>query len=82
MKEVNFKYVNANGEKSDRRVLVIEDNAGYVEGIDYTHLTKDKATALRAMASSKTTEFDPKGYMDAYRRFNRKNMTNIKEEIL
>lgn len=81
MKEVNFKY-EKNGKQTERKVLVIEEKDDFIAGIDYTHLTNDKANSLRAMAKSKTDEFDPKNYMDAFRRFNRSKVSNLKEEIL
>ncbi len=81
MKKVNFKY-NKMGQKSDRQVLVIEEKDDFIAGIDFTHLTADKANSLMSMVQSRTTEFNPEGYMSAFRKFTKKNMTFVKEEIL
>jgi hypothetical protein len=81
MKKVNFKYSKM-GQKSDRQVLVIEEKDDFIAGIDFTHLTVDKANSLMSMAKNPTAEFNPAGYMDAFRKFTKKNMTFVKEEIL
>jgi len=80
MKEVNFKYLNKRGQKSERRVLVVEDTVDFIEGIDLTRLPEDKAKSAVSMA--KGNNFSTDGFMDAYRKFNKKNMTGIKEELL
>lgn len=80
MKELNFKYLNKNGEKSDRKVIVIEDTNDYIEGIDLTRLPETKAKTAVSMAMS--SDFDPKNFMDAYRKFTKKSMTNVSEVVL
>jgi len=81
MKKVNFKY-NKMGQKTDRQVLVIEEKDDFIAGIDFTHLTTDKANSLLSMAKSSSTEFNPDAYMGAFRKFTKKNMTFVQEEIL
>lgn len=80
MKEVNFKYLNKRGQKSERRVLVVEDTVDFIEGIDLTRLPEDKAK--NAVSMAKGNNFSTDDFMDAYRKFSKKNMTGIKEELL
>lgn len=81
MKEANFKYLNQKGQKSERKVIVVEDTTDYIEGIDLTKLTADKMRA--ALASVKSNTFDPEQYTKvAFRRFLKRNITDLNEVTL
>ena len=75
----NFKY-KKDGVRTERRVLVIEDTDEFVAGIDFTHLSQKKTSSLNAML--KRNDVDTNAFMTAYRRFNRKNISCLKEETI
>jgi hypothetical protein len=41
-----FEYDKGNGQRENRRVLVLKEGAGYIEGIDLSKLDKAEADAI------------------------------------
>lgn len=69
MKIREFTYKKPNGDASKRKVLVLQENTAYVEGIDLTHLTPDEEKLVLEAAEMFTEKIKP--YVNkAYRRFN------------
>lgn len=81
MKVTNFNY-SKDGKKTARKVLVLEDTDTSIAGIDFSHLSKEKANNLLKSVKAPNVELNTDPYMDAYRKFNKTNMTSIKEELL
>lgn len=75
MKIREFTYKKSTGDESKRKVLVLQENALYVEGIDLTHLTSDEEKVVLEAAEMFTEKITP--YVaKAYRRFNTSAITN------
>ncbi len=76
-----FNYKKSNGEKSQRKVVVTEDNSDHVIGIDYSHLSASKQSKLNRIVRENDS-LDMSDFSCAIRRFQKNSMTKIKDATL
>ena len=76
-----FSYKKSNGERSQRKVVVTEDNSDHVIGIDYSHLSASKQSALNRIVRE-DDNLDVTNFSGAIRRFQKNGMTKIKDVTL
>lgn len=76
-----FNYKKSNGERSERKVVVTEDNSDHIIGIDYSHLSASKQSMLNRIIREGDT-LDTSNFSCAIRRFQKNNMTRVKDATL
>lgn len=74
----SFSYKKGNGERSDRKVMVTEDHVDHIIAIDLGHLSASQQSSLSTIARA-STSVNMADYGNAIRRFQKNNMTNIKD---
>ena len=79
MKVIKFDYTKKNSDKSERKVMILQEKDSYLDGIDYNYLSATEITRVEEL--KKKFEQDLKPFTEkAFRRFSISGMSNIEED--
>lgn len=76
MKIKEFNYIKKNGEKSHRKVMIINNHTEYIDVIDLDKLESEEIKLVIEAQQEYETKLEP--FMKkSFRRFNKSGMTDI-----